>query len=114
MAVFEIRKIPAFRCANIAALVSFILYAVLAAMLSPFLLFAVMMVPRLGAPPRGYAPQFGGPGFVLAMLIFYPVIGAVMGWIVGGVGAFAYNLVVRLTGGLQLEFDEPVAAEPVA
>jgi|HubBroStandDraft_2_1064218.scaffolds.fasta_scaffold98041_2 hypothetical protein len=46
----------------------------------------------------------GGIGAVLA--IFLPIVYAVGGFIAGVISAFAYNLVAKWTGGLELTFTD--------
>jgi ABC-type dipeptide/oligopeptide/nickel transport system permease subunit len=44
------------------------------------------------------------PAFVV-MVVVYPFFGAAMGWVMGALGSFTYNLVVRMTGGMVLQLD---------
>ena len=64
----------------------------------PFFLLAVIFAP---------SGEFGGAGSLFAVLFVfvYPIMGLVIGWISGALTAAIYNLVVRWTGGLLLEFD---------
>jgi prepilin signal peptidase PulO-like enzyme (type II secretory pathway) len=43
----------------------------------------------------------------LFVVVLYPVMGVLMGWISGFLSAVIYNFVVRWTGGLLMEFDTP-------
>jgi len=102
----ELRRIDPLRAANISALVSGLMAAAFAVIFLPFVLFAAIL-----APPDEFG--LAGPFFFGFMLIFYPIMGVVMGWIGGLLGAAIYNLVVRWCGGLLLEFaDVPPAASP--
>src|SRR5688572_24402981 len=95
---FELKRIGAFRAANILAVVSFVVYGIVALVMVPlFLLLAVLMPQAEDMPPT----------WLFALLpIVYPVMGAVFGWIGGGLAALAYNLVVRWTGGLEVDVEE--------
>ena len=42
----------------------------------------------------------------LILILCYPIIGLVLGWIMGIVGAIAYNFIVSWTGGFLLEFKQ--------
>jgi hypothetical protein len=102
----ELRRIDPLRAANISALVYGLMMTAFAVLFLPFVLFAAILAP---------AGEFGlaGPVFFGFMLMIYPIIGFVMGWIGGLLGAAIYNLVVRWCGGLLLEFaDAPPAASP--
>lgn len=96
----ELKRIDPLRAANISALVYGLLTCVFMLLFSPFFLLMFLLTPS-----REFG--FAGPLFAFVMLIIYPIIGFVMGWIMGLVGAAIYNLVTRWTGGLLLAF-EPV------
>ena len=65
--------------------------------------FPLFMLAAIFAP----AEEFGvaGVGFAVVFMLVYPVMGLVMGWISGLLTSAIYNLIVRWTGGLLLEFD---------
>ena len=46
-----------------------------------------------------------GVAFAVILILVYPVMGLVMGWISGLLTSAIYNFIVRWTGGLLLEFD---------
>ena len=94
----ELKRIEPLRTANIGALVYGLLLGAFALIFSPFVLMAAFMMPSEGA---GVA----GPAFMLGMLVLYPVMGVVMGWLSGLLTAAIYNLVIRWTGGLLFELD---------
>jgi hypothetical protein len=94
----ELKRIAPLRAANISALVHALITCVFALLFSPFFLLMAIFAPT-------HEARFMGPLFVFFMLVFYPIMGLVMGWIIGLVGAAAYNLVTRLTGGLLLDFE---------
>ena len=93
----ELKRIAPLRAANISALVYGLLTCVFMLLFSPFFLFAFLLGQSEGV-------GLAGPLFAFIMLVIYPIMGFVMGWIMGLVGAAIYNLVVRWTGGLLLEF----------
>jgi len=95
----ELKRIEPLRAANITALVQGLLMCVFALLFFPFfILMAIFM-------PEGEGGVFG-IAFGLVMLIVYPVMGVVMGWITGLLGSAIYNLIIRLSGGLLLHFDD--------
>ena len=46
------------------------------------------------------------------MLFMYPLMGLVMGWLSGLCTSWAYNVVIRFTGGLLVDFHETTARAP--
>ena len=94
----ELKRVDPLRAANIGALVYGLLMSAFALIFLPFFLLATILAPSEGL---GVA----GPFFVILMVVFYPVMGVVMGWISGLLTSAIYNLVVRWSGGLLLEFD---------
>jgi hypothetical protein len=52
-----------------------------------------------------FAPGFGAMGGI-ALLIIMPVCGIIMGFIMGAVHAFLYNVFAGWVGGIRLEFKE--------
>jgi len=63
------------------------------------------------APMAAYAGQaagfaFAGPlmlGLGIASLIIVPILMAVIGFIMGAIGAFLYNVVAKYVGGVKLD-----------
>ena len=94
----ELKRIEPLRAANIGALVYGLLTAVFALIFSPLFLLASVLAPSEGV---------GSAGMILpaVVLVLYPVMGLVMGWVSGLLTAAIYNLVIRWTGGLLFEFD---------
>jgi hypothetical protein len=71
-------------------------FAVLMALLS--LVFVV---------PFTLVMSFAGPkdaGFPLFMVVVFPVLYLVMGYVTVAVGCWLYNVMVKYTGGLEFEF----------
>jgi hypothetical protein len=79
-----------------------VLYGLLGLIAAPFLLLAVVLGSKAGAPAA-----FGGVFFA----ILFPVLYAAAGFIVGIIAAAIYNLVAKWTGGLEFDVrDIPPAA----
>jgi hypothetical protein len=94
----ELRHVAPLRAANVLA----ILQAAMMALFSiPMLLmFSTMPMPD-GPEAQGMGPPFAAFRW---LILAYPILGAIVGWIAGLVGAFVYNLVAAYFGGLRLEF----------
>jgi hypothetical protein len=107
----ELRRVAPFRAANVTAVVYGILMGVMALVFMPFFLIAMIFQPSASTSPAAAA----GPIIAVLMLVLYPVMGVVMGWILGLAGAAIYNYIIRWTGGLLVEFqDAPSAASPAS
>jgi hypothetical protein len=86
------------RVANVMGVVGFVVYGVLAAIMLPiFLVVAFVAKATPDGPP---------PWLFVVMLIVYPILGAIFGWIFGGLSALVYNLVTRWTGGIEFSARE--------
>ena len=94
----ELRKVHPLRAANVGALVYGLGMGVFSLIALPFFLLGAIFAP---------SGEFGavGVGVGLIIVLVYPVMGLVMGWISGLLTSAIYNLIVRWTGGLLLEFD---------
>lgn len=66
----------------------------------PFILLISVVMAHAPNVPRAF-PFIFGLGFALAA----PVIYGVMGFLQGVIGAFIYNLVSMLTGGIEVEVE---------
>ena len=93
----ELKRVDPLRAANVGALVYGVLMTAFALVFFPFLLLAGLLARSEAGP--------GGMLFAGFALVFYPIMGFVMGWITGLLTAAIYNLVIRWSGGLVLEFD---------
>ncbi len=95
----ELRRVAPLRAANVGALVYGLVMGVFALIALPFFLLVPILAPSGGL--------FGAGGVASAVLVVlvYPVMGLVMGWISGLLTAAIYNFIVRWTGGLLLELD---------
>ena len=94
----ELRRVHPLRAANVGALVYGLVLGAFALIALPFILLAAIFAPsgEIG---------IGGVGFAMILILVYPVMGLVMGWISGLLTSAIYNFIVRWTGGLLLEFD---------
>ena len=116
MRAFEVRRFSPLRCANVLAVVLAAFYAVLAIIMFPIFVGISAIIPRLpsGSGAARHPPAEVFPTWLpLVLVVFYPVIGAVFGWISGGLGALIYNFVVPYTGGIEMQIEE-AAASPSA
>jgi hypothetical protein len=68
--------------------------------LMPFFLVMSLVMAHAPNMPRGF-PFIFGLGFALAA----PVIYAFIGFLQGVIGAFIYNLVSKVTGGIEVEVE---------
>jgi len=73
-----------------------------------FLLFGIV-----GAAIAPSRHKFGVVG-VIVIAVFMPIFYAVLGFVMGAIWAFLYNLTANAIGGLELEFETPSAASPVS
>ena len=86
---WELKRVEPLRAANVGALVYCVMTTVFAILFAPIILLVSIFGPDQNIV------------WGLMMLILYPFIGLIMGWISGLVTAAAYNVVIRVTGGLQ-------------
>jgi hypothetical protein len=93
-----VKRIDPLRAANIGALVYGLLMTAFAVLFFPFFLVVGFLAPTDDSLPAG-------PFFAVILLILYPVLGFVMGWISGLLSSAIYNLVIRWTGGLLVDLD---------
>lgn len=102
----ELLTVSPLRAANITAAVLFVTYAVCALLFVPFMFIFILI---------GLSQGGGEPAVAillpLIMVLFYPIAGAVFGWILGGLAALVYNWVRKLTGGFVFEIRD-VPPEP--
>jgi len=83
-----------------------VVYAkVMAAIMAVFGLVYGVLIAALGAMIAGLMPGGGATaaGFGLLSIVLFPIMCAIMGFIIGAVGAFIYNLVARKVGGIVFE-----------
>ena len=77
-----------------------ILYGAMGLLFVPFFLLMSFIMSRLPNAPAGL-PFFFGAGFAIAAPVFY----AIMGFLIGVIGAAIYNLVASWVGGLEIEVE---------
>jgi len=53
-----------------------------------------------------FAPLWFGAVSGVAVLVFMPIFGAIMGFIMGAIHAFLYNVFAGWVGGINLEFQQ--------
>ena len=99
---FQLKRVEPLRAANIGALVYGVFLGFVALIVLPFLLLFSMF-----ATTQDGVAGIVGVGFIL---IIYPIMGLVMGWLSGLLMSVIYNFVVPWTGCLLLELDAPAAA----
>jgi hypothetical protein len=113
MRAFEVRRFSPLRCANVIGLVSFCVYGVFALIFASLFAGVLALLPTL-EPPAGSArspfSHFPPSWLPLLIAIVYPVMGGVLGWIFGGLGALTYNVVTPFTGGIEVQLED--AAPP--
>lgn len=80
--------------------ISGILYGIVGLLFAPVFALMTLLSPALPEDQRTGMMAFG-----LGAIVMFPIIYAVMGFIVGILGALLYNLVARWVGGLEVEVD---------
>ena len=53
----------------------------------------------------GYAVGGGGVVLGIAMMIFFPIMYGILGFIFGAIGAFVYNIFAGMIGGIEMEVE---------
>jgi hypothetical protein len=95
----ELKSIDIVTAAKVSAVVSaiwgFIVAILTLAFIAPFAAYA---------DPTGMAnPLALGIGFGVASIIITPILMAIMGFIMGAIGAFFYNVAAKYVGGIKLD-----------
>jgi len=95
---YELKRMDPLRTANVMAILYGLMMGAFALIALPFFTLAAFVSP---------SGEFGDPGPVfLVILLLYPVLGVVMGWVGGLLTSAIYNfIIIRLTGGLLFELD---------
>ena len=94
----ELTRIDPLRTANVCAAVYALLLGVFALIAIPIIVLVLLFSQEPGEGSSVVA--------LVAVVVAYPILGLIMGWIGGLIGAAIYNLVIRFTGGMKLEFRE--------
>lgn len=58
-----------------------------------------------GGANAAHLPRFFGLIFGGLSIVFFPIMFAIMGAIIGGIGAAVYNVAARFVGGIQVEVE---------
>ena len=106
----QLKRVGVFSCAK----VSGILYAALGLILG--LLMSLFSL-AVGSMMRQYGESGGifGAIFGVGAIIFLPIFYGVLGFLVGALMAWIYNLIASAFGGIEMEFEDTrVAAAPQA
>jgi hypothetical protein len=77
-----------------------ILYGIIGLIAIPFFLMFASLSAQLPAEQRGSFMAMGA-----GAALFAPILYAVMGFIIGVIGAFIYNLVAKWVGGIEVEVE---------
>jgi hypothetical protein len=97
-----IRRIGVLSLAKISAA----LHGAIGLILGVFFALASVLGGAIGQAARDAAvPQIVAMLFGFGAIVFMPILYAIMGFLIGVVSAFVFNLVARLAGGLELEID---------
>jgi hypothetical protein len=82
------------------------LYGAMGLIFIPF--FGIFALIGAFAPNNANMPPFSGAafaGFGIGMMILFPLIYALMGFVIGIVGAAIYNLFAKWIGGIEVEVE---------
>ncbi len=75
---------------------------------TPFFILMSIFAPHVAANQQNAAPQlFMGMGVVMAIIM--PFLYAIFGFVFGIIGALIYNLVARITGGIEFTVEDAPA-----
>jgi hypothetical protein len=95
-----IKRISPMSCAKVSGLLYAVIGLIIGACVSLVMTTVGSLVPQEDAHMAGAAI---GLMFSAGAIVVLPIFYGVLGFIGGGVAAFAYNLVAGWTGGLELE-----------
>lgn len=103
---YRLRTISPLQC----GLVLGVLYALVSLVAIPFILLFMM----IGAIEEAEGMLAGGMVMMIFFMILMPVMYGFAGFIFGAILALVYNLVARLTGGLEFTLGTPPEEDPSA
>ncbi len=87
------------------AIVMGVLYASFALIITLFLLPIGIISALAGVSQAAESSEMIGGGIGMALMgIFLPILYGALGFVGGAIGAFIYNLVAKVTGGLEFTF----------
>lgn len=98
----ELKKIDILSAAKVTAIVSAIWGFIIALISLPFLAIASTASSYAGAA-AGFDMAPLMLGFGIASIVIAPIVGAIIGFIAGAVGAFFYNIAAKYVGGVKLD-----------
>jgi len=77
------------------------------ALMAAFGLLAGLFILMFGSMFAGVGGNAGAAGFIggIGALIFLPILYGIVGFISGAIGAFVYNLVAGVVGGIEIEVE---------
>ncbi len=101
------------RLRSIGVLSSAKIFAVVQAAIGILFGFFFLLFGIVGAAIAPSRHKFGIVG-VVVIAVLMPFFYAVLGFVMGAIWAFVYNLASQSFGGLELEFETPSAAAPVS
>jgi hypothetical protein len=78
-----------------------LLYGIMGLIVVPVVLIMTAIAARLPNQPHRTGFATLGVGFVLLLPVFY----AAMGFVFGVIGAFIYNVVAKIAGGIEVEVE---------
>ena len=104
------QRVKSFNVMSVAK-ISALCYGAMGLIFIPFFLLFGAIAGMAGKEAGGPGQAFGAV-FGLGMAVMMPVIYAVMGFIMGALGAFVYNLISKWVGGIEVEL-EPMNAAPI-
>jgi len=81
------------------------LYGLLSLIFIPFFLLFAALAAFIPTQPGSPSSGAIGIGFALVTCIVMPVVYAVLGFIIGVVGAWVYNMIAKWLGGIQFDVE---------
>ena len=97
-----LKHIDVLSAAKVTAVISAIWGFIIAIISLPFLAVASTATSYAGAAAGfNMAPLL--LGFGIASIVIAPILGAIMGFIMGAIGAFFYNVAAKYVGGVELD-----------
>ncbi|MGA9643655.1 MAG: hypothetical protein WBQ72_19815 [Terriglobales bacterium] len=92
--MYLLKSVDIWSCAKIAG----VLYAFLGLLLIPMVLIAIMMS---AGSPQPYST--GGAVALVLLAVFAPIVYGLLGFLLGALSAWLYNIAAKYVGGIRLE-----------